>query len=117
MILHQPSTRFYDFEGTDTAQTAFGNMVVDTDGLRAAIAFQNLAPGQTYALWVPRDDGYIFCGIFETDTTGEAFATLSMPAVYQARPWVKDVMVTLEPNANTEETLVQPTGPVVAETL
>ncbi|MEO1593141.1 MAG: anti-sigma factor [Cyanobacteria bacterium J06632_22] len=114
MILHQQSTRFYDFEGTPAAQTAFGNMVVDTDGLRAAIAFQNLPPGQTYALWVVRDGDYIFCGSFEADATGEAFVTMPMPEVYQARPWVKEVMVTAEPNANVG---TQPTGPVIAETL
>lgn len=120
VILHQQGTRFYDFEGTDAAQTAFGNMVVDTDGLRAAIAFQNLPPlptNQTYALWVIRDGGYIFCGNFNTDTTGETFVTLSMPTVYQARPWVKEVMVTIEPQTGDNQTPASPSGPVVAETI
>ena len=117
MILHQQSARFYDFEGTEAAQTAFGNMVVDTDGLQAAIAFRNLPPNQTYTLWVPRDGDYIYCGTFETDTTGEAFTTLPMPAVYQSRSWIKEVLVTLESQPDSNQIPEQPSGPVVAQTL
>ncbi|MEM9483780.1 MAG: anti-sigma factor [Cyanobacteria bacterium P01_F01_bin.116] len=115
LILQQPATRFYDFEGTDQATDAFGSMLVDTDGLEAAIAFKNLAPlspDQTYALWVRYQGEYVPCGDFQTSQDGTVFATLSMPPVYQSRPWVKDVIVTVEP-ANLP---TQPTGPIVAAT-
>ncbi|MEO1350928.1 MAG: anti-sigma factor [Cyanobacteria bacterium J06635_15] len=116
LILQQPATRFYDFEGTDEAQTAFGSMIVDTDELQAAIAFSNLSPladSQTYALWVVHQGQYIPCGEFQTDPDGTVFATLPMPPVYQSRPWVKDVIVTIEPAAIP----AQPTGPIVAQTI
>ncbi|MEO0488572.1 MAG: anti-sigma factor [Cyanobacteria bacterium J06659_2] len=116
LILQQPSTRFYDFEGTDRATAANGSMIVDTEGLRAAIAFQDLPalpPDQTYALWVRHQGRYIPCGEFQTDQEGTVFATLPMPPVYQSRPWVTDVIVTVEP----ADLPAQPTGPIVAETI
>ncbi len=116
LILQQPATRFYDFAGTGEAEDAFGNMVVDTDQLRAAIAFKNLAPlstDQTYALWVLHQGQYVPCGDFQTGQDGTVFATLDMPPVYQSRPWVKDVIVTVEP----ADLPAQPTGPIVAETI
>ena len=116
LILQQPATRFYDFAGTDEAADAFGSMIVDTDGLRAAIAFENLAPlpnHQTYALWVNYQGQYIPCGNFEPGQEGTVFMTLPMPPVYQSRPWVKDVILTIEP----AELPAQPTGPIVAETV
>ncbi|MDV3349704.1 anti-sigma factor [Leptothoe sp. LEGE 181152] len=114
-ILQQPSTRFYDFAGTDNAIDTFGNMIVDTDELQAAIAFENLSPladNQTYALWVSYQGKYIPCGVFQTTPDGTAFATLPMPPVYQSRPWVQDVIVTVEP----ADLPAQPTGPIVAAT-
>ncbi|MEM9977779.1 MAG: anti-sigma factor [Cyanobacteria bacterium P01_D01_bin.2] len=116
LILQQPATRFYDFEGTQDAQDAFGSMIVDTDGLEAAIAFKNLSPlpaDQTYALWVRHEGQYVPCGNFQSGQDGTVFATLPMPPVYQSRPWVQDVIVTVEP-ANLP---AQPTGPIVAETI
>ncbi|MEO0756425.1 MAG: anti-sigma factor [Cyanobacteria bacterium J06648_16] len=116
LILQQPATRFYDFAGTDNATTAFGSMIVDTDGLRAAIAFENLAPlstDQTYALWVLHQGEYVPCGDFRTGQDGAVFATLDMPPVYQSRPWVKDVIVTVE----STDVPAQPTGPIVAATI
>lgn len=116
LILQQPATRFYDFEGTQDAEDAFGSMIVDTDGLRAAIAFKNLAPlstNQTYALWVRHQGQYVPCGDFQTSQDGTVFATLDMPPVYQSRPWVKDVIVTVE----SADLPAQPTGPIVAETI
>ncbi|MEM6592468.1 MAG: anti-sigma factor [Cyanobacteria bacterium P01_H01_bin.119] len=116
LILQQPATRFYDFEGTDRATDAFGSMIVDTDGLRAAIAFENLPSlpdGQTYALWVRYEGQYIPCGEFQTDQDGAAFTTLPMPPVYQSRPWVTEVIVTIEPASLP----AQPTGPIIAETI
>lgn len=116
LILQQPATRFYDFEGTDGAADAFGSMIVDTDGLVAAIAFKNLPPlatDQTYALWVNYQGQYIPCGNIQPGQDGTVFATLPMPPVYQSRPWVQDVIVTVEP-ANLP---AQPTGPIVAETI
>ena len=116
LILQQPSTRFYDFEGTDRAADAFGSMIVDTDGLRAAIAFRNLPPlptGETYALWVRHEGQYIYCGEFQTGQDGAVFATLPMPPVYQSRPWVTDVIVTVEPT----QLPAQPTGSIIAETI
>ncbi len=115
LILQQPATRFYDFAGTDADADAFGSMIVDTDGLQAAIAFENLAPlstDQTYALWVSHQGEYIPCGEFQT-RSGSVFVTLEMPPVYQSRPWVKDVIVTVE-SVNLPD---QPAGPVVAETI
>ena len=115
LILQQPSTRFYDFAGTDNATDAFGSMLVDTDGLQAAIAFENLSPladNQTYALWVSYQDKYIPCGVFQTTPDGTVFATLPMPPVYQSRPWVQDVIVTVEP----ADLPAEPTGPIVAAT-
>lgn len=116
LILRQPSTQFYDFEGTDKAVEVSGNMIVDRDNLRAAIAFQNLDPlpeTQTYALWVVRQGEYIPCGEFQTDADGTIFATLPMPPVYQSRPWVKDVIVTIESTTIPN----QPSGPIVAQTI
>lgn len=116
LILQQPATRFYDFEGTDQAATAFGSMIVDTDGLSAAIAFKNLPAlptEQTYALWVRHQGQYIPCGEFQTDQDGTVFVTLPMPPVYQSRPWVQDVFVTTEP-VNVP---AQPSGPIIAETI
>ena len=115
LILQQPTTRFYDFAGTDNATDAFGSMIVDTDGLQAAISFENLSPlptDQTYALWVRYQGEYIPCGVFDTNQDGTVFATLPMPPVYQSRPWVQDVIVTVEP-ADLSAHL---TGPVVAKT-
>ncbi|MEM1254882.1 MAG: anti-sigma factor [Cyanobacteria bacterium P01_H01_bin.21] len=115
LILQQPTTRFYDFTGTDNATDAFGSMIVDTDGLQAAISFENLAPlstDQTYALWVRHQGEYVPCGVFQTQPDGRVFATLSMPPVYQSRPWVQDVIVTVEP----ADLSTQPTGPIVAKT-
>jgi anti-sigma-K factor RskA len=116
LILQQPATRFYDFEGTDRATDAFGTMIVDTDGLRAAIAFQNLpslSRDQTYALWVRYQGQYIPCGEFQPDQDGTVFAALPMPPVYQSRPWVQEVFVTVEP----VDLPAQPTGPIIAETI
>ena len=116
LILQQPTTRFYDFEGTDNAADAFGTMIVDTDGLKAAIAFQNLPPlpsDETYALWVRHQGQYVPCGEFQTGQDGTVFATLPMPPVYQSRPWVTDVIVTVEPASLP----AQPTGPIIAETI
>ncbi|MBT9312432.1 anti-sigma factor domain-containing protein [Leptothoe kymatousa] len=116
LILQQPATRFYDFAGTDQAKNAVGNMIVDTDGLEAAIAFKDLAPlstDQTYALWVSYQGQYIPCGDFQPGQNGTVFATLEMPAVYQSRPWVKDVIVTVE----STDLPPQPTGPIVAQTI
>ncbi|MGD1952266.1 MAG: anti-sigma factor domain-containing protein [Leptolyngbyaceae cyanobacterium] len=115
LILQQPTTRFYDFAGTDNATDAFGSMIVDTDGLQAAISFENLSPlptDQTYALWVRYQGEYIPCGVFDTNQDGTVFATLPMPPVYQSRPWVQDVIVTVEP-ADLSAHL---TGSVVAKT-
>ncbi|MEM6252360.1 MAG: anti-sigma factor [Cyanobacteria bacterium P01_D01_bin.156] len=115
LILQQPSTRFYDFAGTDEAQDASGNMIVDTERLEAAIAFKDLAPlstDQTYALWVRHQGKYVPCGDFQTSQDGTVFATLDMPAVYQSRPWVQDVIVTVE----STDLPTQPTGPIVAQT-
>ena len=115
LILQQPTTRFYDFTGTDNATDAFGSMIVDTDGLQAAISFENLAPlptEQTYALWVRYQGEYVPCGVFQTQPDGTVFATLPMPPVYQSRPWVQDVIVTVEP----ADLSAQPTGPIVAKT-
>ncbi len=114
-ILQQPATQFYDFEGTDNNGQVSGNMIVNRDNLRAAIAFQNLPPlpeTQTYALWVVRQGEYIPCGEFQANAEGQAFDTLDMPKVYQSKPWVKDVIVTVE------STIVpaQPNGPIVAQT-
>ncbi|MBE9067449.1 anti-sigma factor [Leptolyngbya cf. ectocarpi LEGE 11479] len=116
LILQQPDTRFYDFEGTDRAADSFGSMIVDTQGLEAAIAFKNLPPlatDQTYALWVNYQGQYIPCGNIQPGQDGTVFATLPMPPVYQSRPWVKDVIVTVEP----ADLPAQPTGPIVAETI
>ncbi|MEM7065083.1 MAG: anti-sigma factor [Cyanobacteria bacterium P01_B01_bin.77] len=117
LILQQPDTRFYDFEGTDgDAADAFGSMIVDTGGLEAAIAFKNLPPlnpDQTYALWVNYQGQYIPCGNIQPGQDGAVFATFPMPSVYQSRPWVKDVIVTVEP-ADLPD---QPSGPIVAETI
>lgn len=116
LILQQPATRFYDFEGTNSATDAFGSMIVDTDGLEAAIAFKNLPPlatDQTYALWVNYQGQYIPCGNFQSGQDGTVFATLPMPPVYQSKPWVQDVIVTVEP----ADLPAQPTGPIVAETI
>ena len=116
LILQQPATRFYDFAGTDRATEAFGSMIVDTDGLQAAIAFENLSPladDQTYALWVRYQGEYVFCGVFQPGQDGDIFTTLPMPPVYQSRPWVQDVIVTLE----SADLPAEPTGPVVAETI
>lgn len=116
LILQQPATRFYDFAGTDSAAEAFGSMIVDTEGLRAAISFKNLAPlpaDQTYALWVRHQGQYVPCGDFQTSQAGTVFATLDMPPVYQSRPWVKDVIVTVEP----AELPARPTGPILAQTI
>ncbi|MGD1856166.1 MAG: anti-sigma factor domain-containing protein [Leptolyngbyaceae cyanobacterium] len=116
LILQQPDTRFYDFEGTDRAADSFGSMIVDTGGLEAAIAFKNLpplAPDQTYALWVNYQGQYIPCGNIQPGQDGTVFATLPMPPVYQSRPWVQDVIVTVEP----ADLPAQPTGPIVAETI
>lgn len=115
LILQQSGTRFYDFAGTAEAEAAFGNMIVDTDELTAAIAFKNLEPlaaDQTYALWVSYQGQYIPCGNFQTSEDGTVFATLEMPDIYQSRPWVKDVIVTVE----SADLPAQPTGPVVAQT-
>jgi len=116
LILQQPTTRFYDFAGTDQAADAFGSMIVDTDGLQAAIAFQNLPAlpaDQTYALWVRYQGQYIPCGDVQPEQDGAVFATLPMPPVYQSRPWVADVIVTVEPS----DVPAQPTGPIIAETI
>lgn len=116
LILQQPATRFYDFEGTSDDEDAFGSMLVDTDGLMAAIAFKNLSPlaaDQTYALWVRHEGRYIPCGNFQPSQDGTVFSTLPMPPVYQSRPWVRDVIVTVEPT----DLPAQPTGPIVAETI
>ena len=116
LILQQPTTRFYDFVGTDNAINAFGNMIVDTDGLVAALSFNNLEPlpgDHTYALWVLHEGQYVSCGEFQTTADGTAFATLPMPPVYQSRPWVRDVIVTVEPASLP----AQPTGPIVAQTI
>lgn len=116
LILQQPDTRFYDFEGTDRAADSFGSMIVDTGGLEAAIAFKNLPPlatDQTYALWVNYQGQYIPCGNIQPGEDGTVFATLPMPPVYQSRPWVQDVIVTVEP----ADLPAQPTGPIVAETI
>jgi anti-sigma-K factor RskA len=116
LILQQPSTRFYDFAGTDQAADAFGSMIVDTDGLKAAIAFNNLPSlptDQTYALWVRYQGQYIPCGEFQPSQDGTVFATLPMPPVYQSRPWVTDVIVTVE----SADLPAQPTGPIIAETI
>ena len=116
LILQQPATRFYDFEGTQEAEDAFGSMIVDTDGLEAAIAFKNLAPlaaDQTYALWVRYEGQYIPCGNFQPGQDGTVLATLPMPPVYQSRPWVKDVILTVEP----ADLPAQPSSTVVAKTI
>jgi anti-sigma-K factor RskA len=116
LILQQPATRFYDFAGTDNATDAFGSMIVDTDELKAAIAFQNLPvlpTEQTYALWVRYQGQDIPCGEFQADQEGAVFATLPMPPVYQSRPWVTEVFVTVEPT----DLPAQPTGPIIAETI
>lgn len=116
LILQQPTTRFYAFAGTDEATDAFGTMIVDTDGLKAAIAFQNLPSlpaDRTYALWVRYQGEYIPCGDFQTEQDGAVFATLPMPPVYQSRPWVTEVFVTVE----SADLPAQPTGPIIAETI
>lgn len=116
LILQQPATRFYDFAGTKSLAAAYGSMIVDTDGLKAAIAFQNLptlGSDQTYALWVHYQGQYIPCGELQPDQNGTVFATLPMPPVYQSRPWVKEVVLTVE----SSKLPTQPTGPIVAQTL
>ena len=40
-----------------------------------------------------------------------------MPAVYQSRPWIKEVLVTLESQPDSNQIPEQPSGPVVAQTL
>ena len=91
-------------------------MIVDPGTLEGLIVFENLPPlpeGQTYALWAIYQGQTIACGEFNSDDQGSIAATLVLPDVYQAKPWVKEVIITVESATGSE----QPTGPTVMSTV
>ncbi|MDJ0702978.1 MAG: anti-sigma factor [Leptolyngbyaceae cyanobacterium MO_188.B28] len=115
-LLRQPINRFYSFKSVEIEKNATGNMIVDPGRLEALIVFENLPPlpeGQVYALWAIYQGQTIACGEFNSDAQGSVAKTLAVPEVYQVKPWVKEVIITVETASGSE----QPTGPTIMSTV
>jgi Anti-sigma-K factor rskA, C-terminal len=115
-LLQQPNVVVsFALTGTGTAGSAYGNVALDMDAARGALAMRALpaAPsGHVYRLWAVSAGKNVLCGQFNADTEHAARAQFVVPVhAYEGR--VEKVFVTLEPLADTP----QPTGPRVLESL
>lgn len=99
--------------GSATAASAYGQVVLDMDGARGALAVHGLptAPsGHVYRLWAVSGGKDVLCGQFSTDPERAARAQFVVPVrAYEGR--VERVFVTLEPLAET----ARPTGQIVLD--
>jgi len=113
-LLQQPNVVLaFALAGSGTAAGAYGNVALDMDAGKGALALRGLpaAPsGQVYRLWARSAGKDVLCGQFAADAERGARAQFVVPVhAYEGR--VERVFVTLEPLAETP----QPTGPRILE--
>jgi anti-sigma-K factor RskA len=115
-LLQQPNVVVgFALAGSGTAAGAYGNVVLDMDAGKGALALRGLPAtpsGQVYRLWARSAGKDVLCGQFAADAERGARAQFVVPVrAYEGR--VEQVFVTLEPLAETP----QPTGPRILESL
>jgi anti-sigma factor RsiW len=115
-LLQQPNVVVgFALAGTGSAAGAYGNVALDMDAARGAVALRGLpaAPsGQIYRLWARSAGKDVLCGQFATDAEHAARAQFVVPVrAYEGR--IEQLFVTLEPLTDTPK----PTGPRVLESL
>lgn len=113
-LLQQPNVVVgFALAGSGAAAGAYGNVVLDMDAGKGALALRGLpaAPsGQVYRLWARSAGKDVLCGQFAADAERGARAQFVVPVrAYEGR--VEQVFVTLEPLAETS----QPTGARILE--
>jgi anti-sigma-K factor RskA len=115
-LLQQPNVVVgFALAGTGNAAGAYGNVALDMDAAKGALALTGLptAPtGQVYRLWARSAGKDVLCGQFTADANQAARTQFIVPVrAYEGR--IERLFVTLEPLADTP----QPTGPRVLESL
>lgn len=98
----------YALEGTEIAQNATAEIVVDPVTLNARLVVENLPPlppGRVYVLWTvvgkeapftTDDKGAILTQVFQVNEQGDFSGTIEMPAAYHTADWVTRLAVTME---------------------
>jgi hypothetical protein len=109
-LLQSPQTRLFSLTGTDIANTASGNIVMNTGEQKIVIFIHNLpAPpqGHIYRLWAIVDNNKVPCGQLRFSPQGIVLDKLPVPsALYEE---MSGLIVTLESSKAKPE----PMGPVV----
>ena len=114
MMLQHSETRLFSLKGTNLADAASGNIVMDLERQRVALVIRHLpaAPfGRVYRLWAVVDGDKLPCGQLSASAQGIVLDKLSVPAdLYDG---VSGLIVTLEPSPVTPE----PVGPIVMKSI
>lgn len=111
MLLQTSKTRLFPMQGIETAGTASGSFVLNSDRQQGILAIQNLPPapnGKIYRLWAVMENEKIPCGQLKANSQGMVLNKFSMPADFYDTE-LSGLLVTLEPSPTAR----YPTGPVV----
>ncbi|MBR8836751.1 MAG: anti-sigma factor [Stigonema ocellatum SAG 48.90 = DSM 106950] len=109
-LLQSSQTRLFSLKGAEIANTASGNIVMNTQQQKIVIFIHNLpAPpqGHIYRLWAIVDNNKVPCGQLRFSPQGIVLDKLPIPSdLYEE---MSGLIVTLEPSSANPE----PIGPVV----
>lgn len=101
--------------GTGEGSGSVGNVSLDLDDEKGAIAIRSLEPlgsDRVYALWARVADKDVPCGQFRVDGGGNTLTQFAVPVDSYSAP-ISKLFVTVEPKVVPAE----PTGPVVMESI
>jgi anti-sigma-K factor RskA len=111
-MLQEPNVvRSFALAGTGSAGRSFGNVTLDLDAKKGAVAFRHLpalASDQVYRLWARVGDKSVPCGDFVAAADGTIRAQFRVPVESYTAP-IANLFVTVEPKSATGA----PTGPTV----
>ncbi len=113
-MLQHSETRLFSLKGTNLADAASGNIVMDLERQRIALVIRHLPTppaGRVYRLWAVVDGDKLPCGQLSASTQGIVLDKLSVPADLYDQ--VSGLIVTLELSPVTPE----PVGPVVMKSI
>jgi anti-sigma-K factor RskA len=104
----------YALQGTDFAQNATAEIVVDPVTLNARLVVEDLPPlpnGKVYVLWTvvgkeapftTDDKGAILTQVFQVNEQGDFSGTIEVPAAYHTAGWVTRLAITMEDAARPQ---------------
>ena len=111
-MLQEPNVvRSFALAGTGAAGSSFGNVTLDLDAKKGAVALRHLPAlpsEQVYRLWARVGDKSVPCGDFAAAADGTVRAQFRVPVESYTAP-IANLFVTVEPRSATGE----PTGPTV----